>query len=92
MVFFFKWSISGLFCISQKSTKWPMNVPLVRISGVGSDCSKNCVTTSAYCYFKCGPIPASFCCFRPFHITIQIEIEKTKLDVVLGIQTLATGW
>ena len=66
MVFFFKWSISGLFCISQKSTKWSMNVPLVRISGVGSDCSKNCVTTSAYCYFKCGPITASFCLFSSF--------------------------
>ena len=77
MVFFFKWSISGLFCISQKSTKWPMNVPLVRISGVGSDCSKNCVTTSAYCYFKCGPITASFCLFSSFsHYNSNLNWKK----------------
>ena len=35
--------------------------------------------------FKYGPIPASFFVFfRPFHITIQLQMEK---DVVLGIQT-----
>ena len=36
---------------------------------------------------KYGPIPASFSFyFRPFHITNQLQIEKS-VDGVLGIQT-----
>ena len=32
-----------------------------------------------------GPIPAFFVYFRPFHITIELQIEKS-IDVVLGIR------